>query len=50
MKYFALNGDHRPEGWPDAGVVHAGKFAGAKDDNQWNMWLGWFHLMTADKI
>jgi len=49
MKYFALRGEHKPPDWPDVGRVHAGNLAGAKDDNQWNMWTCWFNAMTTDE-
>ena len=46
LKYQALLGEKRPEGWPGPGKVYAGF---TKDDNQWNWWLRWRELMTGSR-
>jgi phenylpropionate dioxygenase-like ring-hydroxylating dioxygenase large terminal subunit len=47
MKYGAMLGENRPADWPGPGVVHAGF---SRDDTQWNFWLKWFEMMTADEV
>jgi phenylpropionate dioxygenase-like ring-hydroxylating dioxygenase large terminal subunit len=42
LKYWALSGDSRPEGWPGGGRVHTGF---ARDDTQWNWWQAYFDRM-----
>jgi nitrite reductase/ring-hydroxylating ferredoxin subunit len=44
LKYHALLGEKKPEGWPGGGFVYDGF---TKDDTQWNWWLYWRELMTA---
>jgi nitrite reductase/ring-hydroxylating ferredoxin subunit len=46
MRYNAISGVNKPDGWPGPGDVYAGI---SKDDNQWNFWLRWFDLMTVDE-
>ena len=43
MKYNALLGVNKPEGWPGPGLVYGGF---SKDDNQWNFWLRWLEALT----
>lgn len=43
LKYQAIAGENRPEGWPDKGRVFAGL---SKDDAQWTWWLQYHELMT----
>jgi nitrite reductase/ring-hydroxylating ferredoxin subunit len=43
MKYWALAGDHPPDGWPGSGHVH---LPFSKDDSQWAWWTRYFELMT----
>jgi nitrite reductase/ring-hydroxylating ferredoxin subunit len=43
LKYWALAGDHPPEGWPGGGHVH---MPFSKDDSQWHWWSRYFDLMT----
>jgi phenylpropionate dioxygenase-like ring-hydroxylating dioxygenase large terminal subunit len=43
LKYWALAGDHPPEGWSGGGHVHTGF---SKDDSQWAWWTRYFNLMT----
>lgn len=43
MKYQAIAGENRPEGWPDKGKVYAGF---SKDDAQWSWWQQYHKLMT----
>jgi hypothetical protein len=45
LKYQALTGHHKPEGWYGDGYVYPGF---TKDDTQWNRWLAYYNLMTAD--
>jgi phenylpropionate dioxygenase-like ring-hydroxylating dioxygenase large terminal subunit len=42
MKYQALTGHHKPEGWYGDGLVYPGF---TKDDTQWNWWLAYYRLM-----
>jgi nitrite reductase/ring-hydroxylating ferredoxin subunit len=44
MRFPAIMGELRPEGWAGGGRVSAGT---SKDDNQWNWWLRYLELMTA---
>jgi phenylpropionate dioxygenase-like ring-hydroxylating dioxygenase large terminal subunit len=39
LKYWTLTGEHKPEGWPGEGNVHAGF---SRDDPQWNWWQRYF--------
>ena len=43
MKYWALAGNHPPEGWPGGGNVHT---PFSKDDSQWAWWTRYFELMS----
>jgi phenylpropionate dioxygenase-like ring-hydroxylating dioxygenase large terminal subunit len=43
LKYQAIAGEDRPEGWPDQAKVYAGF---SKDDAQWTWWLQYHDLMT----
>lgn len=43
MKYQAVLGENRPEGWPDKAKVYYGF---TKDDAQWNWWLQYHELMV----
>ncbi|MCU1454121.1 MAG: aromatic ring-hydroxylating dioxygenase subunit alpha [Acidimicrobiales bacterium] len=43
MKYIAVLGEQRPEGWPDGATVYDGF---SRDDPQWNWWLRYRELMT----
>jgi hypothetical protein len=44
LKYQALLGETKPEGWLGPALVYAGF---SKDDTQWNWWRAWLKLMTA---
>ena len=44
LKYQALTGDRRPEGWTGGGFVYDGF---TKDDTQWNWWLNYRRLMAS---
>jgi phenylpropionate dioxygenase-like ring-hydroxylating dioxygenase large terminal subunit len=44
LKYQALTGHHKPDGWPGGALVYPGF---SKDDTQWNWWLSWRDMMTA---
>jgi len=44
LKYQALLGENKPEGWPGGAFVYDGF---TKDDTQWNWWLYYRELMTA---
>lgn len=46
LKYWAMTGDHKPEGWPGAGHVHAGF---SRDDPQWNWWQRYFDQLLEAK-
>jgi nitrite reductase/ring-hydroxylating ferredoxin subunit len=46
MKYNATMEPNRPEHWPDRGEVRAGF---SQDDGQWNWWLKYFDMMTAEE-
>lgn len=43
MKYQAIGGENRPEGWPDKAKVYAGF---SKDDAQWSWWQQYYAVMT----
>jgi hypothetical protein len=43
LKYQALTGHHKPEGWYGDGLVYPGF---TKDDTQWNWWLAYHKLMS----
>jgi hypothetical protein len=45
MKYQAILGENRPADWPDKAKVYEGF---GKDDAQWEWWLAYHRLMTAD--
>ena len=45
LKYHALLGQKKPPDWPGGGYVYDGF---TKDDTQWNWWLFYRELMTAD--
>jgi phenylpropionate dioxygenase-like ring-hydroxylating dioxygenase large terminal subunit len=45
LKYATLAGPSQVEGWPGPGTLHAGDWAGLKDDNQWRFWERWFDVM-----
>ena len=46
LKYQAITGEHtKPADWPGPGHVYDGF---TKDDTQWNWWLYYRELMTAD--
>ncbi len=44
LKYQALTGDRKPEGWAGGGFVYDGF---TKDDTQWNWWLNYRRLMAS---
>lgn len=44
LKYQALHGHERPEGWKGGGLLYPGF---TKDDTQWNWWLAYHKLMSA---
>jgi hypothetical protein len=44
LKYQALHGHEKPEGWPGGGLLYPGF---TKDDTQWNWWLNYHRLMSA---
>jgi len=44
LKYQAMTGDKKPDGWPGGGYVYAGF---TKDDTQWNWWLNYRRLMSS---
>lgn len=46
MKYNAVLGPSQPDDWPGPGTVYKGY---GRDDNQWNFWLRWYELLTADE-
>jgi nitrite reductase/ring-hydroxylating ferredoxin subunit len=46
MKYHASTPARTPEGFSGPGLVYPGT---QTDDSQWNFWLRWFDLMTADE-
>ena len=43
LKYQALHGHERPEGWKGGGQLYPGF---TKDDTQWNWWLNYRRLMN----
>lgn len=43
LKYKALHGHERPEGWKGEGLLYPGF---TKDDTQWNWWLAYHKLMS----
>ncbi len=43
LKYQALHGHEKPEGWPGGGYLYPGF---TKDDTQWNWWLNYHRLMS----
>jgi len=43
LKYQALHGHERPEGWKGGGLIYPGF---TKDDTQWNWWLAYYDLMA----
>ncbi len=43
LKYQALTGEHRAEGWHGGGFVQDGF---ARDDNQWLFWARWYEFVT----
>lgn len=43
LKYQALHGHERPEGWTGGGLLYPGF---TKDDTQWNWWLNYHRLMS----
>jgi hypothetical protein len=43
LKYQAIAGENRPEGWPDKAKVYAGF---SKDDAQWHWWQEYYNVMT----
>jgi nitrite reductase/ring-hydroxylating ferredoxin subunit len=43
LKYQALTGHNKPEGWPGGGYVYDGF---TKDDTQWNWWQAYRKLMV----
>lgn len=43
LKYQALSGENRPEGWPGKAKVYEGF---SKDDAQWSWWQQYHKLMT----
>ena len=43
LKYQALHGHERPEGWKGGGLLYPGF---TKDDTQWNWWLAYHKLMS----
>jgi nitrite reductase/ring-hydroxylating ferredoxin subunit len=45
LKYQAILGENRPADWPDKAKVYEGF---GKDDAQWEWWLAYHRLMTAD--
>ena len=45
LKYQALNANPRPKDWPGPAEAYEGF---TKDDTQWNWWLRWYDLMTAE--
>jgi nitrite reductase/ring-hydroxylating ferredoxin subunit len=44
LKYQALTGHHKPEGWQGGGYVYPGF---TKDDTQWNWWMAYRRLMMS---
>jgi nitrite reductase/ring-hydroxylating ferredoxin subunit len=47
MKYNAVAGPSRPDDWPGPGTVYT-RHKAIRDDSQWDFWLRWLDLMTAD--
>jgi hypothetical protein len=45
LKYQAILGENRPADWPDKAKVYEGF---GKDDAQWEWWLAYHKLMTAN--
>jgi phenylpropionate dioxygenase-like ring-hydroxylating dioxygenase large terminal subunit len=45
LKYQALLGEKKPEGWVGGGYVYEGF---TKDDTQWNWWLAYRDLMSGE--
>ena len=45
LKYQAILGENRPADWPDKAKVYEGF---GKDDAQWEWWLAYHRLMTAN--
>jgi nitrite reductase/ring-hydroxylating ferredoxin subunit len=43
LKYQALLGENKPDGWTGPALVYGGF---SKDDTQWNWWQAWLKLMT----
>lgn len=43
MKYQAVNGEKKPEGWPGGGKVYEGF---SKDDTQWEWWKAYYRAMV----
>src|SRR3546814_5703614 len=45
LKYQALTGHNKPEGWPGGGYVYDGF---TKDDTQWMWWLAYRRMMLGE--
>src|SRR3546814_11344473 len=45
LKYQALSGHHKPEGWYGEGRVYPGF---TKDDTQWDWWMAYYNQITAE--
>jgi phenylpropionate dioxygenase-like ring-hydroxylating dioxygenase large terminal subunit len=45
LKYQAVLGENKPEGWPGGGKVFSGF---SKDDTQWEWWLAYHKAMSRD--
>ena len=43
LKYQALHGHERPEGWKGGGLLYPGF---TKDDTQWNWWMAYYNSMA----
>jgi phenylpropionate dioxygenase-like ring-hydroxylating dioxygenase large terminal subunit len=46
IRYGATAGETKPADWAGPGKVYTGP---GFDDTQWNWWMRWFELMTADE-
>ena len=45
LKYQALLGENKPEGWVGGGYVYDGF---TKDDTQWQWWLAYRDMMSGE--
>src|SRR3546814_21150403 len=47
LKYQALSGHHKPEGWYGEGRVYPGF---TKDDTQWDWWMAYYNRSEESRV